>query len=115
MWKGVHMNYTLTIDDVLNIIEKAEDSDIVIVRRHKNILFITDKKIAWSDARSFIRSLCRDDLIAGPIPDDDPSLKYPVWIFKKEGFGCVCYVKLKVIHKKVILVISLHEDERREA
>ncbi len=109
------MNYTLTIGDVIKIIKKADDSEIVIVRRHKNILFITDKKITWPDARSFIRSLSANDLIAGPIPDDDPSLKYPVWIFKKEGFGCTCYIKLKVIHKKVVLVISLHKDERREA
>lgn len=106
------MNYTLTIDDVISIIKKAEDNSIQIVRRDKNDLFIYAKHIDETAIKLFLKLLTASDLVAGPLEDDDPNRKHPIWIFKKKGFGCICYIKLKIINKnRTIIVISFHEDE----
>ena len=116
MRKGVRMNYTLTIEDVIRIIQDADDSHIEIIQRFKNLAFIIDYKLELDVIKEFIRKLETTDLVVGPIDDDNPNRKHPVWIFKKYGFGVMCYIKLKIINKnRTVIVISLHEDERRDA
>jgi hypothetical protein len=116
MWKGVHMNYTLTIDDVIRIVQNSDNDHIEVIGRLKNELFIIENNITLPKAFDFIRTLTKSDLYAGPLNDDNPNREYPVWIFKKEGFGCLCYIKLKIINKETkVIVISLHKDEERDA
>ena len=116
MRKGVRMDYTLTIEDVLRIVKNADYKNIQIVRRFKNELFMAKRKICELDIIQAVKELEVTDLIAGPIEDDDANRKHPVWIFKKKAFKVMCYIKLKVINKnRTVIVISFHEDERREA
>lgn len=104
---------SLTIDEVIDIVSHSSDEQIqILLNREKNEQFLSYNNITTADAKDFIRSLNKSDLDKGPVPDDNPERKHPVWIFKKNGFGHRCYIKIKIINKgKVTIVISLHEDE----
>ena len=104
---------SLTIDAVTRIVSGSDDESIQIVRRDKNEEFMYENNITESDAKNFVRSLTRQDLVDGPVEDYDPNRKHPLWIFKKFGFMHQCYIKLKIINKnRIVIVVSLHEDEQ---
>ena len=103
----------LSIDEVINIIKSCDDEHIQILPRDKNESFMFANNITQTDAKDFIRKLTENDLTDGPVQDRDPNRKYPLWIFKKNGFNYLCYIKVKIINKgKVTIVVSFHEDEK---
>ena len=102
----------LTINDVIDIIKSCDDEHIQILPRDKNEDFMFANNITQTDAKEFIRTLTDEDLTDGPVEDKTPDRKYPLWIFKKNGFNKLCYIKVKIINKgRVTIVVSFHEDE----
>lgn len=101
-----------TIEEVIEVLKRLDDEHLQISDYYKTIDFLFYHNITQYDAKRAIRSLTTSDLFKGPVDDDNPKRNYPVWIFKKHIFNCMCYIKLKIINKgKVAVVISFHEDE----
>lgn len=104
----------LSINDVIDIIKNCDDEHIQILPREKNEEFMFGNNITQTEAKEFIRTLTEDDLDDGPVEDKNPERKYPLWIFKKNGFTKMCYIKIKIINRgRVAIVVSFHEDEQR--
>ena len=104
---------SLTIDEVIETIRKCDDYNIEISMREKNAAFMYANNITDGDAKVFIRSLDKSDLVKGPVNDYNKERNHPLWIFKKYGFSTMCYIKIKIINKgKKTIVISFHEDEK---
>lgn len=102
----------LSINDVIEIIKSCDDEHIQILPRDKNEDFMFANNITQTDAKEFIRNLTDKDLTDGPVIDKNPNREHPLWIFKKNGFNKLCYIKVKIINKgRVTIVVSFHEDE----
>lgn len=102
----------ISLFDLLVLLYKVPDERFEIIDREKNFEFRTRYNILVSDLYQVIRELTIDDYVKGPVPDDNPNRKHPVWIFKKKVFGYKCYIKIKLINEgRKVIVISFHKDE----
>ena len=102
----------ITLKDLIQKMKSLDDEHIQISDYYKTYEFMLFNNITVYDAKEFIRGLNENDYVSGPIPDDNPNRRYPVWVFKKEGFGFLCYIKVKLINQgRVLILISFHEDE----
>ena len=102
----------LTIDELIQVIKDLDYEHIQVIDRDKNKEFRDKYGISMTDAKDIIKCLKKEDLHEGPVDDDNPERKHPIWIFIKIINSIRCYIKIKAINKcKVIIVISLHECE----
>jgi len=84
----------------------------VLVRRKKNLDFISELGFNYSDVRDIILSLSVKDYCEGPV--DDVTERGEFWIFGKVVEGRVAYMKLKIAGisiLKIVRVVSFHEAE----
>ena len=106
----------LSLDEAIAVINQISvPNKFEISPNHeKTQAFILDNGLITTDILEIVKSLCKDDYIKGPIPDDKPSLNRnkPVWIFKKEWDDMYLYIKVKIfLSNKKVYVVSIHEDE----
>ena len=102
----------LTIDELIQVLKKIDYEHIQVIDRDKNKEFRNKYGLSITDTKDMIKQLKIEDLYKGPVEDDNPNRKHPVWIFIKNINLIRCYIKMKVINKcKVIIVISFHECE----
>lgn len=102
-------------NEVIELCHTIPDENIQIINRYDHCMeFYYEKNLTHSDVVDFLRGVTVSDIHRGPLVDDNSSRKHVLWEFKKNAFGCYCYVKIKIINRKrIILVVSLHEDEKR--
>lgn len=102
----------ITIDEVIKILHKTSDENIIIVEREKNSNIMYEFNITTTQAKDVIRHLEKTDLHSGPLTDNDKTKNYPLWVFKKRINLVNCYIKLKIVnYGKNVLVISFHKDD----
>ncbi len=102
----------LTIYDVINLVRRLSNDQIVIIQREKNSEFMYRLGISEPDAKDYLRKLTVDDFFEGPLIDENPERKHFLWVFKKNVRGVLAYIKLKIInYGRIAIVISFHEDE----
>lgn len=94
--------------------EMRDIREIDIVHTQKNISTRYKLGLTIEDYEDIIRSIVLTDYYNGPCPDHNPTKGGYVWIFKKQYFTNVLYVKIKIIEKqegkKQIKCISCHID-----
>lgn len=101
----------LSLKELLFILQNTKEDNIQIVQRGKNLLFQSKYCITESILKNEIRSLNQSDYYDGPLVDDHPNRKHPLWVFKKYVQNIYCYIKVKIInHGRIVIVISFHED-----
>ncbi len=101
------------IDQILVDMRSAIVSKKYIpVPRRKNIETIARLGITWSDALNEIYSLSRTDYISGPEIDKDRPSSDMLWIFKKNVYGNLIYIKFKMEYQENgdVKIISFHFD-----
>ena len=104
----------ITIDELITLIGKLKQEQFDFVNRDKNIDFLEKHNLSIENEIEAIKQLNKHDLKEGPVEDDNPNRKHPVWIFIKKIWNIECYIKIKVInHCRVIIVISFHETESK--
>lgn len=84
----------------------------VLVRRKKNLDFISGLGFNYSDIRDTILSLSVKDYCEGPVTDITE--RGELWIFGKVIEGKEAYIKLKIAGisiLKIVRVVSFHEAE----
>ena len=100
----------LTIDDLITLLKTLDNESIQIVDRDKNFEFRTKYNFELDVLIDTVRQLKKNELIKGPVKDDNPDRKHLLWIFRKKVRRIDCYIKLKIINKcKVAIVVSFHE------
>lgn len=93
----------------------GEEDVFQFLNRPKNLKSISKINFNYHDAREVIRSIKVKDYYKGPEVDVIPDKPGEVWMFKKQIYNKVFYIKLKVevINGKTrVKCISFHEDER---
>ena len=101
----------LSLKQFLYLIKNIDENNIEIAPRIKNLEFSDKFQLSDSLLKQEIKSLTEADYFDGPLPDDNPKRKHPIWIFKKYVQKVYCYIKIKIInHGRFAIIISFHED-----
>ncbi len=104
----------ISLKQLLTILKDIDDKHIEILNRDKNFEFQYKYDLSKDQIVHEIKNLTISDYIDGPVQDDNPDRKHPLWIFKKYVQKVYCYIKLKLINKgRIVIVVSFHEDESR--
>lgn len=104
----------ISLKQLLTILKDIDDKHIEILNRDKNFEFQYKYDLSKDQIVHEIKNLTINDYIDGPVQDDNPDRKHPLWIFKKYVQKVYCYIKLKLINKgRIVIVVSFHEDESR--
>lgn len=104
----------LSLEQLIKLLKNMTDEQIELIDRDKNVDFRLKHNISLTEEKEIIRHLDKKDYRQGPIDDDNPNRKHPLWIFIKEIKKINCYIKLKIINKcKVAIIISFHEAEHQ--
>ena len=82
------------------------------VKRKKNLDTLAILGITWSDAIEEIYSLTSSDYDSGPEIDRNRPLGDSLWVFKKNVYGNLIYIKFKVEYQENgdVKVLSFHID-----
>ncbi len=82
------------------------------IDRKKNLDTLAQLGITWHDAISEICSLSILDYYLGPEVDRDVPNSDSLWVFKKNIYGHLVYIKFKVEYKQngEVKIISFHLD-----
>ena len=74
-------------------------------RKTRNILGITKQ-----DQIDIVKRITINDYIKGPDADHDKSKGGFVWVFKRNEYGYIIYIKTKIITTNNMLIMSCHID-----
>lgn len=101
------------INKILADMRNAIDNHKYIpVFRKKNLDTLAILGITWSDALEEIYSLTSSDYDSGPEIDRDRPLSDSLWVFKKNVYGSLIYIKFKIEYQENgdIKILSFHID-----
>jgi len=101
------------INKILTDMRNAIDNHKYIpVFRKKNLDTLAILGITWSDALEEIYSLTSSDYDSGPEIDRDRPLSDSLWVFKKNVYGSLIYIKFKIEYQENgdIKILSFHID-----
>lgn len=103
----------VNISDVNDIVTKVRNSDHIIIPRRRfndkneqtrNLLGIT-----YNDQVDLVRSIDAKNYYQGPLGDRDSQRGGVLWIFKKEAYGEMFYIKFKYkADDNSVIAISCH-------
>lgn len=98
-----------SIEEVVSFCKTYE---ICIIEREKTMDFIYKTNQSFESVKQEIRQLRVEYACAEPEPDYGENRKGYVYQFKKIVFDQYwAYIKLKIKYKKIIVVLSFHEEE----
>ena len=97
---------------VEEVVEICKTAPIYIVNREKTRQFWLKINKSIEDLKVEIRTLRPEYSCAEPEKDYDETRRGYVYQFKKWAFGQYwCYIKVKVKQRKIVVVISFHEED----
>lgn len=92
----------------------TEEGKTEIMETRKNMNTKRKYNLTTEDQENMILELKPNDLIEGPVMDEDVPSE-DVWIFKKKyhSIEFLFYIKLKLREKEKCICLSFHEDEKK--
>ena len=113
-------NENIKLVDVVKICSRAKlkDGSMTFDSFGSNEVRIDTMEFLYSigktleDAEGVVNSIAVDDYYEGPLDHyDNNRNKHQLWVFKKQGFGLMLYIKIIPFNKnRYVAVVSFHED-----
>ena len=107
----------LSVQEVVNLCNTINDDNIEInldpIERPKNVEFVANYGLTSDDLKDIVHGISVNDYVKGPVLDNNPIYKRPVWIFIEyvNNIRVEVYLKIKITnHKKKVYVLSIHEE-----
>lgn len=103
----------ITKEEIVHVCRNIDNSGIEIRETDKNLEFMEKFDLIQDDLKDYIHEIEIIDYRDGPLTDDKPAYKHPLWVFIKQlgDIRVTVYIKLKTInHRKKIIVYSFHQE-----
>ena len=112
------MGYQVSTTDIATFLKKAKklisSGRYDFVPRRKSIQSLALHGMTIIDAKEELQELAVDDYYKGPKQDFDLSKPGEIWEFKKEVYGILFYIKIKIVKENgedILKCLGFHEDD----